>query len=147
MAVRGNRLVRTTLFAMAIFVSIPAVAADSLTGLASVIDANTLEIRGMRLSLWGVAAPPSDQLCRNPSGEHYRCGQQAMHALSAFLDHRPVDCVSVDRDRSRRTVAVCTVAGVDLADGRPSATLHGVVFDIFVVWPHKLQAGPEFIML
>jgi endonuclease YncB( thermonuclease family) len=115
MAIRDNRLVRTALFATALFASIPAIAADRLMGPASVIDAGTLEIRGTQLSLWGIATPPSDQLCRNRSGEHYRCGQQAIHELRAFLDHRPVDCAEVDRDRSRRAVAVCTVAGVDLA--------------------------------
>jgi endonuclease YncB( thermonuclease family) len=114
MAIRSNRLVRKALFAVAAFASIPAIAADRLVGPAGVIDADTLEIRGTRLSLWGIAAPPPDQLCRNRSGEHYRCGQQAAHELRAFLDHRPVDCV-VDRDRSRRAVAACTVAGVDLA--------------------------------
>lgn len=111
-----NHVVRTVLFALALFASIPAMAADSFVGPASVIDASTLEIRGTRLSLWGIAAPASDQLCRNRSGEHYRCGQQAMHELIAFLNHRPVECVEVDRDQSRRAVAVCAVAGVDLAE-------------------------------
>jgi endonuclease YncB( thermonuclease family) len=116
MAIHANRPVRTALFAVALFAPIPATAADSLVGPASVIDAGTLEIHGTRLSLWGIAAPSSDQLCRNRSGEHYRCGRQAKHELSAFLGHRPVDCVEVDRDRSSRAVAVCAVAGIDLAE-------------------------------
>jgi endonuclease YncB( thermonuclease family) len=116
MAIPGHHLVRATLFAMAVVASTPAMSADSLVGPARVIAADTLEIRGTRLSLWGIDAPSSDQLCRNRAGERYRCGQQAAHELSAFLDHRPVDCVEVDRDQSSRVVAVCSVAGVDLAE-------------------------------
>ena len=39
-------------------------AADNLTGQASVIDGDTLEIHGTLIRLWGVDAPQSSQLCR-----------------------------------------------------------------------------------
>jgi endonuclease YncB( thermonuclease family) len=45
-------------------------------GQASTIDGDTLEIHGTRIRLWGIDAPESDQLCRNQTGEHYRCGQK-----------------------------------------------------------------------
>jgi endonuclease YncB( thermonuclease family) len=87
-----------------------------ITGRASVIDGDTIEIQGQRIRLWGVDAPESDQLCRGQGGNHYQCGQVASNRLDAFIAHRSVDCVEVDVDRFRRAVAVCTVAGVDLAD-------------------------------
>ncbi|MDE5452543.1 thermonuclease family protein [Bradyrhizobium sp. CSA112] len=90
-------------------------AADGLTGQASVIDGDTLEIHGNRLRLWGIDAPESDQLCRTKSSDHYRCGQKAANDLDAFIS-RPVECVEVDRDQYRRAVAVCTVADIDLAE-------------------------------
>jgi endonuclease YncB( thermonuclease family) len=46
---------------------------------------------------------------------HYRCGQKA-NDLDAFIARRPVGCVEVDRDQYKRAVAVCTVAGIELAD-------------------------------
>jgi endonuclease YncB( thermonuclease family) len=92
-----------------------AVAAD-LTGQASVIDADTLEIHGARIRLWGVDAPEADQLCRNQESDHYRCGQKAANDLDAFIGRRPIECVEVDRDQYKRAVAVCTVIGVDLAE-------------------------------
>jgi endonuclease YncB( thermonuclease family) len=46
----------------------------------------------------------------------YRCGQKAANDLDAFIERRPVECVEVDRDQYNRAVAVCTVAGVDLAE-------------------------------
>jgi endonuclease YncB( thermonuclease family) len=58
----------------------------------------------------------SDQLCRNQGSENYRCGQKAANDLDAFIVRRPVECVEVDRDQYKRAVAVCTVAGIDLAD-------------------------------
>ncbi|SHM83595.1 thermonuclease family protein [Bradyrhizobium lablabi] len=97
----------------AIFVA--ATAAD-LTGQATVIDGDTIEIHGQRVRLWGIDAPESDQLCRNDDSEQYRCGQKAANDLDTFIAHRPVECVEVDRDRYRRAVAVCAVAGVDLAE-------------------------------
>jgi endonuclease YncB( thermonuclease family) len=38
--------------------------ADDLTGQASIIDGDTLEIHGTRIRLWGIGAPESSQLCR-----------------------------------------------------------------------------------
>ena len=100
---------------MLILASIPQAFADNLTGRAIVIDGDTLEVYGNRIRLWGIDAPESDQLCRNKGSVHYRCGQQAANALDAMIERRPVECVQVDRDRYKRAVAVCTVAGSDLA--------------------------------
>jgi endonuclease YncB( thermonuclease family) len=89
---------------------------DDLTGQASIIDGDTLEIHGTRIRLWGIDAPESDQLCRNEESEHYRCGQKAANELDAFVARRTVQCVEVDRDQYKRAVAVCTAADIDLAD-------------------------------
>jgi endonuclease YncB( thermonuclease family) len=106
----------TTAFAALILASMPHVFANDLAGQASVIDGDTLEIHGTRIRLWGIDAPESDQLCRNGGREHYRCGQIAANDLDAFIARRPVKCIEVDRDQDKRAVAVCTVAGIDLAD-------------------------------
>jgi endonuclease YncB( thermonuclease family) len=89
---------------------------DSMTGQASVIDGDTLEIHGARIRLCGIDAPEADQLCRTKGSEPYRCGQTVANDLDAFTSRRPVECVEVDRDQYKRAVAVCTVAGVDLAE-------------------------------
>ena len=100
---------------MFLLLNLPACAAD-LVGQASIIDGDTLEIHGIRIRLWGIDAPESDQLCRNDDSEHYRCGQKAANDLDALIARRPVECVEVDHDRYKRTVAVCNVAGIDLAE-------------------------------
>lgn len=94
----------------------PAASSDPIEGQASVIDGDTIEIHGQRIRLAGIDAPESDQLCRDADSNHYRCGQKAANDLAAFIDRRPVTCIEVDRDRYQRSVAVCTVGGVDMAD-------------------------------
>jgi endonuclease YncB( thermonuclease family) len=87
--------------------------ADNLTGRASIIDGDTLEIHGTRIRLWGIDAPESSQLCRGDDSLQYRCGAKAANELDAFIARRPVDCSPVGL---ARTVAVCSIDGVDIAD-------------------------------
>jgi endonuclease YncB( thermonuclease family) len=100
----------------AICLCAPPAFADNLTGQASIIDGDTLEIRGTRIRLWGIDAPESNQLCRGDDSNQYRCGAKAANDLDSFLNKRPIDCAPVSLDQYGRTVAVCSVDGVGLAD-------------------------------
>ena len=95
--------------------SAPSLAAD-LIGQASIIDGDTLEIHGTRIRLWGIDAPESSQLCRDDDSNQYRCGAKAANELDAFIAGRPVDCSPVSQDQYGRTVAVCSIAGDDVAE-------------------------------
>ena len=90
--------------------------ADNLTGQASIIDGDTIEIHGTRIRLWGIDAPESNQLCRDDESLQYQCGATAANELDAFIARRPVDCSPVSLDRYGRTVAVCSIDGVDPAE-------------------------------
>jgi endonuclease YncB( thermonuclease family) len=103
------------IFAAVCVGALPA-SADNLSGQASVIDGDTLEIHGTRIRLWGIDAPESSQLCRGEDSLQYRCGAKAANELDAFIARRPVDCSPVSLDQYRRTVAVCSIDGVDLAE-------------------------------
>jgi endonuclease YncB( thermonuclease family) len=87
-----------------------------LTGQASVIDGDTLEILGMRVRLWGVDAPESTQLCRGADSNLYRCGAKAANDLDAFIAQRPASCKPVSQDQYERTVAKCFVGDIDLGE-------------------------------
>ena len=89
-------------------------AAVPIVGVASVIDGDTIEIHGVRIRLHGIDAPESRQLCTRPTGERWRCGQQASLALSDQIGRSTVSCDPRDTDRYGRTVAVCRSRGVDL---------------------------------
>jgi endonuclease YncB( thermonuclease family) len=89
------------------------VGAQTITGRASVIDGDTIEIHGTRIRLFGIDAPESDQLC-TILGKPFRCGQQAAFALADEIGNKVVNCRPKDRDRYGRVVAVCLVGGEDI---------------------------------
>jgi endonuclease YncB( thermonuclease family) len=91
----------------------PAVAAE-LFGRATVVDGDTIEIRGERIRLHGIDAPESGQWCHDRSGERYRCGQRAAFAFADKIGTGNVRCDLLDRDRYDRHIARCFQAGEDL---------------------------------
>ena len=107
---------RSIIAALALFASISIALPDDLIGKASIIDGDTLEMHGTRIRLWGIDAPEGSQLCRGEDSLQYRCGAKAANELDTFIARRPVDCSPVSLDQYRRTVAVCSIDGVDLAE-------------------------------
>lgn len=103
------------IFAAALQSTAPAV---PLIGRATVIDGDTLEIRGQRVRLWGVDAPESRQSCQRNGGT-YRCGTEAARHLDSLINDRPVTCTPQGRpDRWGRLVARCEVtADCDPSEG------------------------------
>src|ERR1700747_2067052 len=100
----------------ALLATIGPVLADDLTGQASVIDGDTIEIHGTRIRLWGIDAPESTQLCRGEDSLQFRCGAKAANGLDTFIARRLVHCATLSLDQYGRTVATCSVAGVDLGE-------------------------------
>jgi endonuclease YncB( thermonuclease family) len=101
-----NFLRHIALIAALLFAPVP-IAAQTITGVASVTDGDSLEIRGQRIRLHGIDAPESRQLCQRPDGTAWRCGQQAALALSDQIERSPVACHVRDTDRYGRAIAVC----------------------------------------
>ncbi|RWN61461.1 MAG: thermonuclease family protein [Mesorhizobium sp.] len=107
-----------------------------IAGVASVIDGDTIEIRGQRIRFSGIDAPEAAQQCDDAKGFHYQCGAKSAAALDAFLAaSRPVRCTFVTWDRYGRFVADCS-----RADGASVAgwmVEHGQALD----WPRYSQGG------
>ncbi len=84
--------------------SSPALA--DITGRATIIDGDTIEISRQRIRLFGIDAPEGRQRC-TANGKPWRCGKQSTFALAGFIGKAWVRCVEKDRDRYKRIVAVC----------------------------------------
>ncbi|MDH3644286.1 MAG: thermonuclease family protein [Gammaproteobacteria bacterium] len=92
----------------------PADARDMISGVASVIDGDTLEIRGTRIRLHAIDAPESSQTCQRPNGNAWRCGQQAALGLADKIGKRPISCKERGQGRYGRSIAVCHQGKIDL---------------------------------
>jgi len=92
---------------------LPATALADITGTASVIDGDTIEIHGQRIRFHGIDAPESRQTCL-ADGVRWRCGQIAALALADFIGRSPVRCEEQGVDRYGRVIAACSVRGEDI---------------------------------
>jgi endonuclease YncB( thermonuclease family) len=95
-------------------IAVGAAAQDRIVGIASVIDGDTIEIHDRRIRLFGIDAPESSQLCVRPTGECWRCGQQASFAFADRVGRAAVTCQPRALDRYNRVVAVCFKGNEDL---------------------------------
>lgn len=85
-----------------------------MTGTASVIDGDTIDIHGTRIRFHAIDAIESRQRCTLPNGREWNCGRDAAFALADKIGRSPVSCEVRDVDRYKRLVAICRLRGEDL---------------------------------
>ena len=84
-----------------------------VSGRASVVDGDTLELHGLRMRLDAIDAPEARQRCHH-GGNEWPCGRRAAFALADMIGTRPVTCRWRTRDRYRRAIARCEAGDTDL---------------------------------
>ena len=92
-------------------VILPAAAqTPQIVGKARIIDANSIDIAGQRIGLFGIDAPDAEQTCL-AAGRRYDCGRNAGFALSQIVGRHWVYCHEKGRDANGAILAVCNLAG------------------------------------
>jgi len=89
-------------------------AAPEVTGLARVIDGDTIDVGSTRVRLHGIDAPEQDQTCDHPTRGEWACGAAVTRALGVWLNGKQVRCSRTDTGRYGRMVAICWRDGADI---------------------------------
>jgi hypothetical protein len=110
-------------------------AAGEISGIARVVDGDTLVIGERHIRLQAIDAPETDQVCLDASGERWTCGITARDRLAEHIGEHEVSCDDGGTDRYDRTLSICSLAGEDLnkVDGprRTCTSLCAVLQSLF----------------
>jgi len=88
--------------------------ASLISGRATVIDGDTLEIAGERIRLEGIDAPEAGQTCGGGWFGTWKCGRAATEQLRWLVGGRRIDCQSAGRDKYGRMLGWCSADGRDI---------------------------------
>lgn len=91
----------------------PRTARQEIAGIVDVVDADTLDVGGTRVRLFGIDAPEWNQTCE-AEGADWACGAWATDQARLRFEGQEARCVAVDRDRYGRVVARCFVKDQDI---------------------------------
>jgi len=89
-------------------------AANALTGIAQVIDGDTISINDTRIRLEGIDAPEASQTCKRKWVGSWSCGSAATAALAKLVAGRTITCESRGFDKYGRTLGICFADGRDV---------------------------------
>lgn len=86
---------------------------EMITGVARVVDGDSLVINGREMRIRGIDAPEARQTC-SISGQSVNCGRQATQALQRWISRGPASCTGHETDRFGRLLVQCRVNGTDI---------------------------------
>lgn len=106
-------MIRNLLIALLISISTTGFAAE-VTGVARIVDGDTVQVASTRIRLQGMDAPETDQVCLNQQGERWTCGISARDELTRHAGAGPWTCRGTAKDRFGRLIATCEVNGENI---------------------------------
>jgi endonuclease YncB( thermonuclease family) len=112
-----TRAIRASVLGAVVMAMAAAVCAADLpsdvSGVASVVDGDTLDVGAVTVRLHGVDAPEAGQRCERADGKSWACGLRAADRLASFADGRMVRCAVLDRDQYARLIGRCATPAAD----------------------------------
>ena len=86
-----------------------------ISGIAKVIDGDTIKIKDNKIRLMGIDAPEKKQQCQKPwlsisfvtFSKNYPCGKISTQRLKKKIDNKLITCKSSGKDRYKRFIAEC----------------------------------------
>ena len=84
--------------------------AETISGVAKIIDADTIKINNNKIRLFGIDAPELDQLCKKKYlsiiifsfYKNYKCGEKSALILKKYLNDKLIKCNIQGKDRYKR---------------------------------------------
>jgi endonuclease YncB( thermonuclease family) len=111
---------RLPIVALVLILATSVASAETIAGRASVIDGDTIEVHGQHIRILDIDAPESAQYCfkrtEDLNAGAWPCGRRAALALSDWIGQQTVTCDTTKKDKYRRWLARCAVAGKDVAE-------------------------------
>ncbi len=88
---------------------------EIISGIAEVVDGDTIKINKKKIRLFGIDAPEKKQLCKKiflsisfiSLNKNYPCGKISTERLKKRINNKLISCKSSGRDRYKRYIAEC----------------------------------------
>lgn len=93
----------------------PGDAQGDITGLARIVDGDTLVVSETRIRLEGIDAPEAGQTCGRRLFGRWSCGTEATAALASLIEGKPVRCLQRGHDKYGRVLATCFIGAQDVS--------------------------------
>jgi endonuclease YncB( thermonuclease family) len=104
---------------VAMLIALPTASAEPLSGIAGVVDGDTIAIGSIKIRLEGIDCPEAGQTCQHANGDMWACGAAATEMTIALADRKQVTCEITGQDRFGRQLGICH------ADGAPEVSING----------------------
>ena len=106
---------RPLISALAIILFFPVLTfAADVSGIARVVDGDTIWIGGTKIRLHGIDAPETKQECIDANGNPWMAGEAATEFLKSLTVGKEVSCSSHGNDRYGRMIGSCEVGDMDI---------------------------------
>ena len=97
--------------------------AETISGIAKIIDADTIKINNNKIRLFGIDAPERDQLCKKKYlsiiifrfYKNYKCGEESTLFLKKYLNDKLIKCNIQGKDQYKRYIAICYKNNKDIS--------------------------------